>query len=138
MPQKPQEPQEQTQTVLLVEPDPRYRSGLEVSLRRYQFKVVGAADAASALAALEQGPVAAALVECNLADDCGFRLCRALLETGKVPVVVMMNARPTRHTVLGAVRAGAMEFQRVPQSLGEVGLFSAPARVGCTNRVERQ
>ena len=114
MPEKPQKPREQSQTVLLVEPDPRYRSGLEVSLRRYQFKVVGTGDAASALRELEKAPVSAALVECNLPNDCGFKLCRALLETGKVPVVVMMNARPTRHTVLGAVRAGAMEFVAKP------------------------
>lgn len=103
--------QNQSQVVMLLEPDARIRSGLEVALRRHQFEVRTASDARDAL---EGDPASIALTECELGKANSFELCRRLLANGQARVVVMMSARPTRDMVLEAVRAGALEFVAKP------------------------
>ncbi len=101
-------------SVLLVDPNRRVRSGLEVSLKRYGFDVLSVDSDHSALSELRNGSVGIVLVDCSLPEDRSFKFCQLILKEYAKCAVVMTSFDPTRDIVIKAVRAGALEFIAKP------------------------
>jgi len=110
--------------VLVVEPDARARSLLEVGLARAGFEVQVAGTLAEAHDQLGLGrPLPAMLVcETDLAGEDGFRFCsqlRADLRTAQMPVV-LLSQRPEAFHLEMASGAGADDYLPKPIFLNDV------------------
>lgn len=110
--------------VLVVEPDARTRSLLEVGLARAGFEVLAARNLAEAQEHLEVGrPLPAMLVcETDLEGEDGFRFCgqlRAELRTASLPIV-LLSQRPQAFHLEMASGAGADDYLPKPVFLNDV------------------
>jgi DNA-binding response OmpR family regulator len=110
--------------VLVVEPDARTRSLLEVGLSRAGFAVVTARTLAEAHEHLGLGRALPAMLVCetDLAGEDGFRFCgqlRADLRTAQIPVV-MLSQRPEAFHLEMASGAGADDYLPKPVFLNDV------------------
>jgi len=110
--------------ILVVEPDARTRSLLEVGLSRAGFKVIVAHTLAEAQDLMGVGrPLPSMLVcEADLRGEDGFRFCsqlRADLRTAQVPVV-MLSQRPESFHLEMAGGAGADDYLPKPMFLNDV------------------
>lgn len=110
--------------VLVVEPDARARSLLEVGLARAGFSVISARTLAEAQDVMGVGRALPAMLVCesDLQGEDGFRFCgqlRADLRTAQVPVV-MLSQRPEAFHLEMASGAGVDDYLPKPVFLNDV------------------
>ena len=100
--------------VLLVDDDPEICRFLSLLLEIEGYVPRVAANAQQALAACDQQPPAAILVDIAMPDVDGLELCRMLRERGVGCPILVVSARPGHELTRKALEAGADEFIRKP------------------------
>jgi DNA-binding response OmpR family regulator len=105
--------------ILLVDDDDALRQSLAEQLRHGgEFETIEAATGAAALAALDRGPIAAALVDVGLPDMDGRELCALLRQAGlRAPILMLTGADSEADTIRG-LDAGANDYIAKPFRLG--------------------
>jgi len=104
------------QRVLVVDPDDDNRKALGVMLEEGGFSAVLAPDAASARAAVDEGPPDAILLELALGEESGFELLTALQQdprTTNAPIIVVTTLEGESN-LTRAFESGAEDFVRKP------------------------
>ncbi|HET9511984.1 MAG TPA: response regulator transcription factor [Sphingomonas sp.] len=98
--------------LLIVEDHPLFRSGLRhmADSLRPEWHVRFAADAATALAAIDQAMPDAAIVDIGLPDGNGFELARAITQRWPWLRVLMISAQDSPQMAMLAERSGARGF----------------------------
>lgn len=120
-------------TVLTVEDQPVLRRMIYHALKD-RFHVIEAADSASAIAALEAGPVDLLLLDLHLPPDTasaaeGLRVWRRSRELTCAPAVVVMTADEDVELRDGLLAGGVIAFLRKPLDLQRLeGLLGGLSR----------
>jgi two-component system, OmpR family, response regulator ChvI len=97
--------------IVLVDDDDLWREVMTADLEEHGYDVVGFADGASLLAAVEAGLVAElALVDWSLPQMSGLDLLLALRARGSALPVAFLTARSRAEREADALRAGALDF----------------------------
>jgi two-component system, OmpR family, phosphate regulon sensor histidine kinase PhoR len=97
-------------TVLVVDDEEGMREGMRRVLERRGFSVETAADGASALERLAQKDFDIALVDLKMPGIDGFQVTRAVTESGRETVVVIVSALATVEAAVEVTRHGAFDF----------------------------
>ncbi|SEP04326.1 response regulator [Actinacidiphila rubida] len=105
--------------VLVVEDDPPMLKALGIGLRAFDFSVVAAADAGTALDLAARSAPEAVLLDLGLPDLDGLDVLRSLRAWGSVPVVVV-SGRSGIATRIEALDAGADDFVTKPFAIDEL------------------
>jgi len=105
--------------VLVVEDDPPMLKALGIGLRAFDFSVVAASDAGTALELAARSAPEAVLLDLGLPDLDGLDVLRSLRAWGDVPVVVV-SGRAGIATRVEALDAGADDFVTKPFSIDEL------------------
>jgi two-component system KDP operon response regulator KdpE len=105
--------------VLLVDDDRPTLKALRLGLRAYDFEVVTASDAGSALDRAAHRPPEAVLLDLGLPDLDGVDVLRTLRSWSSVPVVVI-SARPGVAARVEALDAGADDYLSKPFAIDEL------------------
>lgn len=105
--------------VLVVEDDPPMLKALGIGLRAFDFSVVAASDAGTALDLAARSAPEAVLLDLGLPDLDGLDVLRSLRAWGNVPVVVV-SGRGGISTRIEALDAGADDFVTKPFAIDEL------------------
>ena len=105
--------------VLVVEDDPPMLKALGIGLRAFDFSVVAASDAGTALDLAARSAPEAVLLDLGLPDLDGLDVLRSLRAWGSVPVVVV-SGRAGISTRIEALDAGADDFVTKPFAIDEL------------------
>ena len=108
------------QRLLVVDDDEAIRASTSESLARHDREVRVAEDAASALKGLDQWRPDVVLCDVRMPGLDGLELLDLLTERVPSADVIMMTAYDDMHTVVSAMRAGAVEFLVKPLDLHEL------------------
>jgi DNA-binding response OmpR family regulator len=100
--------------ILLVDDDSEICDFLATLLDLEGMAPVIATRAEEALKALEEGAVAAILMDIAMPDLDGLELCRRIRARGVDAPILIVSARPAANLPKRAVEAGANEFIRKP------------------------
>jgi len=100
--------------ILVVDDEPNIRTTLSRSLDLEGFTVSVAADAAEALAAVDERRPDLVLLDLRLPDHDGLWVVEQLAQRPHRPPVVMMSGHGTVEAALKAVRLGALDFLEKP------------------------
>jgi two-component system, NtrC family, response regulator AlgB len=109
--------------ILIVDDEKNIRSHLATHLRGLGHTAEIAADAAAALAGLEQSSFDIVLSDVRMPGMDGLELLRELRRHQQAPVVVLMTAYATVAQAVEAMRAGAYDYLVKPFSLEQVSLL---------------
>jgi len=129
---------ESTEAVLVVEDDAALREALIDTLSLAGIETRGAADAASALHALEQGPVALVISDIQMPGIDGYRLLSLIKQRRPDLAVVLMTAYGTVSQAVAAMREGATDYLVKPfaaQALIEMAQRHLRERVAPENLI---
>jgi len=97
--------------IILVDDDELYREALGAELEDHGFAVLGFADGAALLAAVQAGIEAElALIDWTLPHMSGLDLLRALRARGSTLTVAFLTGREGVERVAAAIAAGAVDF----------------------------
>jgi DNA-binding response OmpR family regulator len=110
------EPRAETETVLLIDPDPESLDALQRSLEGFKLGVVVASTIEEALTQAESRTPRLVLSELILPDGSGFALCRELRERpslAQVPILLISRWKSEADRIL-AFEAGADDFVAKP------------------------
>ena len=108
------------QRLLIVDDDDAILDAAREALRKGEREIVVAHDAASALRALDRWRPDVVLCDVRMPDMDGIALLELLGERVPDADVIMMTAYDDMPTVIGAMRAGAVEFLVKPLDLHEL------------------
>ena len=97
-------------TVLVVDDEEGMREGMRRVLERRGFSVDTAADGGSALALLAKRDFDLALVDLKMPGIDGFQVTKAVNESGRDTVVVIVSALATVEAAVEVTRHGAFDF----------------------------
>ncbi len=100
--------------VLLVDDDMEIRQFLATLLELEGFEPFPVTRAQEALAAADEGGIAAVLLDIAMPDLDGLELCRRLRAKGVRAPILVVSARPGPELARKAVEAGADDFIRKP------------------------
>ncbi len=117
--------------VLVVDDDPAIRNLIHRFLGRQDYMVESAEDGKSALAAFEQLNPDLVILDVNLPDTTGYRLCHEMQKRTGV-FILMLTSRTGEDDVVEGFAQGADDYITKPFSLVELG-----ARVGAVLRRQR-
>lgn len=106
--------------VLVIEDDESLRAGLDSGLRQAHYRIVTAADAASALAALAAHEFAAIVLDLGLPDIDGVTLLKRIRRDGYAIPVVILSARDALDERVRGLDAGADDYVLKPFALQEL------------------
>jgi DNA-binding NtrC family response regulator len=104
-------------SILLVEDKDELREMLTHALKRMGYAVTPAAQAAAALAAVEQQHFSAVLTDLKLPSGTGMDVLRAALEADAALPVIVMTAYGSIQDAVAAMRDGAYDFIQKPIDL---------------------
>jgi len=110
-------------TLLIVDDEKNIRSHLATYVRSLGHTAETAADATTALAALERQSVDVVLSDVRMAGMDGLALLREVRRRRPEAVVVLMTAYATVPQAVEAMRAGAYDYLVKPFSLDQIGLL---------------
>ncbi len=102
--------------ILLVEDDTALREGLVTALQNDTLSVHAAGDLASARRILRERTFDLLLLDVNLPDGSGIKLCREVTAVQDVPVI-FLTVRDAEIDEVTAFRAGACDYIKKPFSL---------------------
>lgn len=102
-------------TVLLIEDDTALRNGLTFDLSAEGYKVLSAENGKTAVTLMEQ-PADIVLLDINLPDMDGFRLCREIKKQKNIPVV-FLTCRDMEEDELRGFDCGADDYVTKPFSM---------------------
>lgn len=102
--------------ILLVEDEPRFARPLVSALRRHGYEVLHVADAEGALNA---PPCDLVLLDLELPDRDGMRVCEELRGRGDTPIVMLTARSEEEHRVAG-LRSGADDYVVKPFGFAEL------------------
>jgi DNA-binding response OmpR family regulator len=102
------------ETVLVVDDDLRCRGTLVEALARQGYHVVGAGGGVEAVAAAERDRPAATLLDLGARCDEGIETLRALRQTGRGGVIIVLTANGTLRTAREAMVLGAHDYVTKP------------------------
>ncbi len=105
--------------VLVVDDEAPIRRFVRASLANEGFRVVEAATAAEAAAALEAQRPDVVVLDLGLPDRDGLAVIRDVREWSKVPIVVL-SVRDREHDKVSALEAGADDYLTKPFGVGEL------------------
>jgi DNA-binding response OmpR family regulator len=117
--------------VLVVDDDPAIRNLIHRFLGRQNYMVESAEDGKSALAAFEQLNPDLVILDVNLPDTTGYRLCYEMQKRTGV-FILMLTSRTGEDDVVEGFAQGADDYITKPFSLVELG-----ARVGAVLKRQR-
>ena len=100
--------------ILVVDDEPNIRTTLARSLDLEGFDVSVAADAAEAIAAIDEQQPDLVLLDLRLPDHDGLWVVEQLAGRPERPAIVMMSGHGTVEVALKAVRMGALDFLEKP------------------------
>jgi two-component system KDP operon response regulator KdpE len=106
-------------TVLVVDDEPAIRRFLKTSLKAAEYRVVEAADAAGALAALAAEKPDLLILDLGLPDRSGLDLISALRRGAAVPIIVL-SARDDERAKVEALDRGADDYLSKPFGMAEL------------------
>jgi two-component system KDP operon response regulator KdpE len=106
-------------TVLVVDDEPAIRRFLKTSLKAAEYRVVEAADAAGALAALAAEKPDLLILDLGLPDRSGLDLISALRRDAAVPIIVL-SARDDERAKVEALDRGADDYLSKPFGMAEL------------------
>jgi DNA-binding NtrC family response regulator len=101
-------------SVLVVDDEPQFRTGLERLLSRNGCEVRTASSVSEARAALEQDPVDLAIVDFCLGDGDGPDIVRWAMAKSRMDAAYCMTGNPTTAHVVAAMRAGCADVIEKP------------------------
>lgn len=99
--------------LLVVDDDDEMRTILTSYLQRQGFAVVGAADGAQTLAAMQGRRIDLILLDVMLGDDSGIEICQRLRAENSVPVIIVSALASDDHRMNG-YRVGADDYIAKP------------------------
>ncbi len=105
---------EAVRSVLVVDDDADFGESLVGLLQMEGYEVALARDAAAALRAIGEKPIAVALVDVRLGLDSGVDLVRQLRQVAPDLVAVMITAYASIETAIEALKAGAYDYLSKP------------------------
>jgi len=111
-------------TVLIADDDADHRELITLALTKLGHAVVQAADAASALLALDAGGIDAVLLDVRMPGVSGIELCRRLRAspaTADLPIM-LVSADVNGHRIMAAMEAGADDYLTKPYHRAELGI----------------
>ncbi|MFQ5851873.1 MAG: sigma-54-dependent transcriptional regulator [Candidatus Binatia bacterium] len=106
--------------ILIADPDSSFREDLCESLGKEGFEVEGVGDGAAALEAVKRGSLELILSEVDLAGISGLDLLQEARDLSPRTLAVLISARPSLETAIGAIRQGAQDYLLKPISTKEV------------------
>jgi len=109
-----------SKTLLLIDDDAAFTSTLARALTRHGFAVQSAADAATALAALDQGKPDGVLLDLRLGSDNGLQLLQSLRQRLPKARIVMLTGFGSIATAVEAIKRGADDYRVKPASVAEL------------------
>lgn len=101
-------------TILIIEDDNALRSGLEFDLTAEGYNVVSAGNGKTALERLDSADIA--LLDVNLPDIEGYKLCREIKNKKNIPVI-FLTCRDLEADELNGFNSGADDYVTKPFSL---------------------
>ena len=107
------------QTVLVVDDEPRYVRLLKANLESVGYRVVYAADGASAVDKAELENPALVVLDLMLPDMDGYEVCRRIREFSTVPII-MLTARREQSDMVSGLDSGADDYLTKPFDAGEL------------------
>jgi two-component system response regulator RegA len=111
---------DQARSILIVDDDDVYRARLARAFRDAGWDVRDAADARSAVAALELSPPETAVVDLRLPDGSGLDVVRRLKQLHPAAVVVVLTGYGSIATALDALRMGAVHYLTKPADMDDI------------------
>lgn len=106
-------------TILVVDDEPRYRTLLDLNLKRHGYRAVMAHDGLTGLNLLERYQPRLVLMDLDLPDMDGFDVCRRIRELSPVPVIIL-TARGQETDKLRGFASGADDYVTKPFSADEL------------------
>jgi two-component system response regulator RegA len=119
-------------TILVVEDDDVFRGVLTRALSARGYDVMGAPDAATAIARASEDPPEMAIVDLRLPDASGLDVVKALKRIEPATVIVVLTGYGSIATALEAVRLGAAHYLTKPTDADRIlaaferGLLARP------------
>lgn len=108
----------QRKNLIIIEDDPLFRKSLEVEFEERGYDVFSFESMTSANLALGKGiKFDFALLDMRLGNELGLPLIPALLRENPANRVVVLSGYPTVATVVGSIKAGAVNFLLKPSSI---------------------
>lgn len=120
--------------VLVVDDEPAIRRLLRTSLTAQSFRVIEAATAAEALAAVAGGGVDVVVLDLGLPDLDGMEVIRRLREASAVPILVLTSREDERAKV-AALDTGADDYVTKPFGMAEL---MARLRTALRHRLQQE
>src|SRR5262249_36473948 len=107
--------------VLVVDDEPGVRESLRMLLKE-DFDVTAVGDVDAALAALDERPSDAVLLDLVMPGRTGLDFLRELAERDTAPPVLVLSATRTVATAVEAMKLGAKDFVTKPFEIDALGL----------------
>lgn len=123
-----------SQEILIIDDEPAIRRFLKSSLVAHGFTVTEAATGKAALAALERGGFALAVVDLGLPDIDGHELVRTIRQKSPVPIIVL-SVRDDEIGKVAALDGGADDYVTKPFGIDE---FMARVRAALRHRLQQK
>jgi DNA-binding NtrC family response regulator len=108
------------QTILVVDDEKNIRFALDQALRPLGFRIVSAADGASALAQLEAERPAVLVLDLKLPDMDGMEVLRQTAHLYPEVRVIVITAHGSVDNAVDAMKLGAIDFLEKPFSIEEI------------------
>jgi two-component system nitrogen regulation response regulator NtrX len=102
------------QKILVVDDDAAIRDTLRMVLEYEGYEVATVGDGKAALEALEEGPVAAVLLDIKMPAMDGLETLERIMSRGNAPPVLMISGHGDIATAIECTRAGATDFLEKP------------------------
>lgn len=106
--------------VLLIDDDEVFRTTLARALTRRGLSVMAVADAAAALASLDDFKPSHGVVDLRLADDSGLNLIPALLVQQPTLKLLMLTGYSSLATAVEAIKRGAVNYLAKPVGADDI------------------
>jgi two-component system response regulator RegA len=104
--------------LLIVEDDPIFRKSLVTEFLERGYIVYASESVQSALKAVEDGCVFDfALLDMRVGNDLGMSIIPSLIQINSRCRVVILSGYPTIATIVGSIKAGAVNFLLKPSSI---------------------
>jgi two-component system, OmpR family, KDP operon response regulator KdpE len=107
-------------SILVVDDDPAFRSGLAASLKSTGYSVDVAPNAAQALRYVSERPVDIVLLDINMPEVSGLEACHRIRALAPQSGIVMLTVRDAEDDKVQALEAGADDYISKPFRLREL------------------